>query len=176
MPESSSSTDIPEGHVVVGRIGKPHGLRGECYVFPETDNPGRFVPGASVHVGGVETTVTSSWTTENRLIVGTALATDRAGAEELRGAPITIPEGHRRRLGEDEWWPDELVGLEVYDHAGIRCGRVVAYVEGVAQDRLVVDTGAGRVEIPFVSALVPVVDTEAARIVLGDVEGLLTAG
>ena len=177
MPESNSSTEsaLPEGHVIVGRIGKPHGLNGEFFVFPETDHPlQRFAVGARVTAGGRETLVVSSRMTEDRLIVGLAVATGRPGAERLRGAILSIPEEDRRELEDDEWWPDQLVGLEVLDHEGERRGVVAAIIEGGAQDRLVVETDHGRYEVPFVEALVPVVDVDAGRIVLAEVDGLLS--
>ena len=53
MRESSSSTDhVPDDQVTVGTIGKPHGLRGEFYVFPETDHPERFAVSSQVFVDG----------------------------------------------------------------------------------------------------------------------------
>jgi 16S rRNA processing protein RimM len=62
----------------------------------------------------------------------------------------------------------------VYDHDGSDRGVIADVIEGVAQHRLVVDTGSGSVEIPFVGALVPVVDIEGGRVELADVDGLLT--
>lgn len=175
MQESSSSTDtIPDGHVLVGRIGKPHGLEGEFYVFPETDHPERFAVSSRLTVRGRMTKVISSRATEDRLIISVSLANNRPAAERLRGALITIPEEERRRLDDGEWWPEQLVGLEVFDHRGTARGTVAGVIEGVAQHRLVVRTSAGLFEIPFVEALVPVVDVDRGRVVLGDVEGLLT--
>jgi 16S rRNA processing protein RimM len=175
VPESNSSTDhLPDDHVIVGRVGKPHGLRGEFYVFPETDHPDRFAVSSRVFVGGAPTNVIASRSTDDRLIVGVDLARSREDAERLRGSVITIPEQDRRQLDQDEWWPDQLVGLAVLDADGTARGSVVAIVEGVAQDRLVIATPTGRFEIPFVEALVPTVDIEGGYIGLADVGGLLT--
>lgn len=98
---------------------------------------------------------------------------DRTSAEALRGIALFVEAGERRTLGQDEFWPDELVGLEVRDPSGHRRGTVTAFMEGAAQDRLIVETPDGPVEIPFVKALVPVVDVEEGFIVVEPVEGLI---
>ena len=175
MPESSSSTDsVPDGHVIVGRVGKPHGLKGDFFVFPHTDHPDRFAPQSELFVDGRSVTVASSRTAEGRLIVRLSHITGRQEAEAIRGSIVTIPESSRRSLDDDEWWPDELVGLRVLDHAGEYRGEVIDFVEGVAQDRLLVRVDGSEVEVPFVKAVVPVVDVDAGHIRLADIEGLLS--
>jgi 16S rRNA processing protein RimM len=178
VPESNSSTDPsvdPDGHVLVGRVGKAHGLNGHVFVIAESDNPQRFSPGSTMSMDGRPVTVTMSRLADGRLVVGFAGVNDRNSAERLRDARLTIPETQRRGLDQDEWWPEDLVGLRVLDHGGTDRGEVVEVVEGVAQDRLAVRTLDGGVfEIPFVADLVPVVDVAAGHIRLADVEGLLT--
>lgn len=175
MPESSSSTDsVPDGHVIVGRIGKPHGLKGDVFVLPLTDHPDRFAVDSELFVDGRPVTVASSRTAEGRLIVRFSHVTDRQQAEATRGANVTIPESERRPLDVDEWWPDDLIGLRVLDHAGEYRGEVIDFVDGVAQDRLLLRVGEAEVEVPFVEAVVPVVDVDAGHIRLADIDGLLS--
>lgn len=172
MPESNSSTD-PDGHVLVGIVGKPHGLDGHVFVIPESDNPDRFVRGSVVYLEGEIFVIRSSRVSDGRLIVAFEGIEDRNVAEGLRGERLTIPESDRRTLGEDEWWPEDLISLTVLDHTGTERGSVVDVVEGVAQHRLVVRTTNGAsCEIPFVADLVPVVDLDAGHIRLAEVEGL----
>jgi 16S rRNA processing protein RimM len=174
VPGSNSSTD-PEGHVLVGLVGKAHGLAGHVFVLAASDHPGRFAPGSQLYLDGREVEVESVRTADGRLIVKFEGVGDRTSAEGLRNTRLTIPEHQRRALGDDEWWPDDLVGLRVLDHSGVLGGVIESVVEGVAQDRLVVRTSEGWiVEIPFVRELVPVVDLEAGFVTLADVEGLLT--
>lgn len=186
MQESSSSTDpIPAGHVLVGTIGKAHGLAGHVFVLAESDHPERFAPGSRLlGLGGEvhdremrdrEMIVVSSRTADARLIVAFEGVNDRTAAERLRNTRLTIPEHERRSLGPEEWWPDDLIGLRVQDHAGNDCGVVTDVIEGVAQDRLSVVIASGAtVEIPFVATLVPEVDVGNGFVRLADVEGLLT--
>lgn len=142
-------------------------------MHPDTDSPARFAPGAQVEVDGRALVVQSSASSERGLLVGFHGIVDRSAAESLRGREVTIPESERRQLDEGEFWPDQLVGLEVRSQSGGRIGMVVGFVEGPAQGRLSIDTGAGFAEIPFVEALVPVVDVESGFLVVAEVEGLL---
>ncbi len=160
--------------MIVGRVGKPHGLKGDVFVFPHTDHPDRFAPRSELFVDGRTVTVASSRTAEGRLIVRFSHITGRQQAEAIRGSFVTIPESARRSLDDDEWWPDELVGLRVLDHAGEPRGEVIDFVEGVAQDRLLVRVEGFEVEVPFVKAVVPEVDVDAGHIRLANIEGLLS--
>ncbi len=96
---------------------------------------------------------------------------DREAADEIRGAEVMV-EG-RRDLGEGEFWPEDLVGLEARSAEGDRLGVVVGVVAGLAQDRLVVDGGGGPTfEVPFVDDLVPVVDLEKGYVEIVVLPGL----
>lgn len=92
--------------------------------------------------------------------------TDRAGAESVRGAEVFVT--RRRELDEGEYWPGDLIGLEVRPGGG----EVVDVAHGPAQDRLVVERDGARFEIPFVAALVPVVDVAAGYVEIVEIDGL----
>lgn len=92
--------------------------------------------------------------------------TDRAGAEAIRGSEVFAPA--RRELTDSEFWPDDLVGLEVRPGGG----RVVDVITGPAQDRLVVEREGVRFEVPFVGDLVPVVDLDGGFVQVVEIEGL----
>jgi len=96
---------------------------------------------------------------------------DREAAEEIRGAEVMV-EG-RRELGEGEFWPEDLVGLEARSVEGGRLGVVVGVVAGLAQDRLVVDGAGSTFEVPFVDDLVPVVDVEQGFVEIVVLPGLI---
>jgi 16S rRNA processing protein RimM len=97
--------------------------------------------------------------------------TDRDSAEEVRGAEVSVAE--RRPLLEGEFWPDQLVGLLVVDESGDEVGVVESVRGGPGQDRLVVKGARGKFEVPFVDALVPVVDLEKGRVVIVAIPGLI---
>jgi 16S rRNA processing protein RimM len=90
----------------------------------------------------------------------------RDEAEKIRNMDIYVKE--RRSLSEDEYWPDQLEGLEVRPGGGV----VVAVVSGTAQDRLVIERGGSRFEVPFVEALVPEVDIDAGYVEVVEPPGL----
>ena len=153
---------------------RPHGLAGFVAVHVLSDAPGRFHPGASMYVGGERRRVEAVRSTDRGLLVRFEGCRDRDAAEELRGRELTIDVHERRPLEADEFWPDDLEGLEVRLPDGTAVGTVVGVVEGVAQDRLLIDTSEGRVEVPFVAELVPRVHPEDGYLVIVPIEGLLT--
>jgi 16S rRNA processing protein RimM len=168
VPESSSSTD--PGYVVA-RLGRPHGLDGYLGLYVEEPDTVYFQPDESVIVEGHTYTVGHLRPTDRGYQVLFKGVSTREAAEELRGRDISVPA--RRDLTEDEFWPEELVGLEVREHGGDVVGKVIELIPGAAQDRLAVEVRSARYEIPFVAALVPVVDLEAGFIEISPVPGLI---
>lgn len=97
---------------------------------------------------------------------------DRVAVETVRSAEVTVAE--RRELDPGEYWPEDLIGLSVISDDGSKVGVVSEVLFGSAQDRLLVDTSHGRFEVPFVDALVPIVDLESGYVQVGDLPGLLS--
>lgn len=93
-------------------------------------------------------------------------AVTREQAEILRGRSIFATK--RRRLGDDEFWPSDLVGLEVRPGGGV----VVGVDHGPAQDRLVIERDGRRFDVPFVDELVPLVDPAGGFVEITEIEGL----
>ena len=155
----------PVDRLEVGRVVKPHGLRGEVVVLAITNHPERFAPGARLEVAGVERTVATSRPHQDRWLVRFDDVVDRDGAEQLRGALVTAPplaDG----VGDDDVWAHEVIGAEVVDRNGAVLGRVTAVEANPAHDLLVIDSGA-LVPMPFV------VEHDAHRVVVDVPEGLL---
>ena len=163
--------------IVVGRIGRAHGLAGELYVRSESDAPDRFRAGAvfvTDEASPRQLEIRSSRRHNERLLVTFAGISDRSGAESLRDVALTIGADDRRQLADDEFWPDELIGLAVRDVAGEAVGMVTGVDTGGPQDRLIVQSDDGREAIvPFVRDLVPEVDIRRGWVVIDFVEGLL---
>lgn len=126
----SSSTD---GSIPVGRIGRPHGLRGEVTFLPETDDPARFTPGSTFTIDdGTVLVVTSVAPYRDRgLVLGFEGIGDRGAAERLRGMTLSISASDRRSLEPGEFWPEDLVGLAAVSPAGDPLGTVTG-VDSVA--------------------------------------------
>jgi 16S rRNA processing protein RimM len=166
----SSSTD---DRITVGRIGRPHGVRGQVTVVLEPGDRAYFEPGSQLWAddGRGLVVVSASAYRDRGLVVGFEGVVDRDGAESLRGTILSVPAASRRELDDGEFWLDDLVGLEAVDPAGTLLGTVTAIDFGVAQDRIVVTTPEGReVLVPFVSALVG--DPVDGRVEIRDPGGL----
>jgi 16S rRNA processing protein RimM len=170
--------------VLVGRIGKPHGIRGHVTVDVRTDEPERrFADGArlkavppkgSALAAGTLTVAATRWH-QGVLHVRFEEVADRNGAEAVRGVLLYADiDADARPDDPEEFYDHQLVGLAVYDTDGALRGEVAALVHGGAQDLLSITTPTRRgVLVPFVTALVPEVDLEARRVVVADRPGLL---
>jgi 16S rRNA processing protein RimM len=178
--------------LVVGRIGRPHGVRGEVTVEVRTDDPAdRFAAGRALATDPVESgplTVERIHWHSGRLLVRFAGIDDRDAAEGLRGVLLVIDSADLPPSdGADEFYDHELIGLAAVTVDGLKIG-VVTEVRHLGQDLLVIDRAAGdtaraagqpaggegdEVMVPFVAALVPEVDVGAGRIVIDPPPGLL---
>jgi 16S rRNA processing protein RimM len=173
--------------LIVARIGRAHGLRGEVSIEARTDVPGqRFVPGAVLHVqdgqrrraleatgGPTALTLTSARNHNGTLLLTFAEVTDRNAAESLHDALLEAEVGEHSDE-PDAWYDHELVGLRVTNADDHTLGEVVAVQHSGAQDLLVVRSAAGGDRlVPFVRALVPEVDPANGRIVVLAPPGLL---
>jgi len=163
---SSSSTEPQPDPVKVGRLGRPNGLEGFIGVYVEPEDLTHLEPGSTVYVGGRAYTVRDVRRGTKGPQVAFEEIRDRDGAEEIRGNDVFVI--GRRRLDEDEFWPDDLIGLDVRPGGGT----VVEIVHGAAQDRLVVERAGRRFEVPFVSELVPMVDIENGYLEVVEIDGL----
>jgi 16S rRNA processing protein RimM len=186
---STNAADTPDGpadvEVVVGRVGKPHGLRGEVTVDVRTDEPERrFARGSTLRAepppGSASSlrqlTVAGARWHQSVLLVSFDELPDRTAAESARGMVLhaSIPADESPE-DPDEYYDHQLVDLAAYDVDGTPLGTVVGLVHGGAQDLLRILTPDSREAlVPFVKALVPDVDLAGGRIVVADRPGLVT--
>ncbi len=160
--------------VIVGTVGRPHGLRGEVTVRPRTDRvEERFAVGAELLLDGRALTVSSRNQTQGRLVVAFAGVTDRAGAEELRGCDLWA-DADDEPLADEEYADVALIGSSAFDPSGELLGEVIGVHHNPSQDLLVVRTAAGERLVPFVAELVPEVDPANQRLVINPIPGLLS--
>lgn len=164
--------------VVVGRIGRPHGIVGEVTVEVRTDEPdARFAPGSRLLVDppGRDLVVSSARWHSGRLLLRLEGVADRSAAEALRGTLLHVERAADEVPDEpDDYYDSTLVGCGAVLADGTAVGEVEDVLHLPAQDLLVVRTAAGaEVLVPFVAAIVPEVDLDARRIVLDPPDGLL---
>lgn len=161
--------------VLVGTVGRAHGLRGEVSVRVRTDEPERrFAVGADLSTPQRRLRVAATRAHARALLVTFAGISDRSSAEELRGADLwaRVPAGEVP-ASADEYYDRQLVGLAVQNRAGETVGQVSEVVHLPAHDSLVVQTHHGFYQVPFVAELVPVVDVDAGYVGIAEVGGLL---
>jgi 16S rRNA processing protein RimM len=171
--------------LVVGRVGRPHGIRGELTVQVHTDDPDlRFAAGSVLATEPAERgplTISSSRWHSGRLLVSFAGYADRTRAEDLRGTLLVMDSAEVGPTADpDEFHDYELIDLEVVTVTGDPVG-VVTDVLHQGQNLLVVrpapdHSGSGEILVPFVAAIVPQVDVEAGRLVIDPPPGLLDLG
>ena len=164
--------------VVVGRIGRPHGVRGEVTIAPSTDDPeARFAVGSQLSTDPASRgplTVTGFRRSGRMLVLAFDGFADRDAAETLRGVALTVDASTLPVPDDpDEFYDHQLVGLAVHDGAGTVLGEVVDVLHPPAAPVLTVRRPDGSEElVPFVSAIVPVVDLGAGRLVVDPPDGM----
>lgn len=168
--------------LVVGQIGKPHGIRGESLVVVRTDDPEeRFVPGAVFTTASGAASVPEKLTLESlrwhqgRVIAQFEGVHDRNLAETLRGVLLQVDSDSLAAPDDpDEFLDHQLVGLRVVSVDGAELGVVARIDHAPASDLIVLDrSGGGTALIPFVRQMVPTVDVAGGRVVVDLPEGLL---
>jgi 16S rRNA processing protein RimM len=142
--------------VVVGRVGKSHGLDGSFVVEDASDTPSRFDVGAELIVEGAPAKILGRRTARGRPVI-------RLDRRVPRGAALEIPRAALEPTAEGEFYVFELVGLEVTEEAGEMLGRVVDVAPGVANDVLELDTG---LYLPMVDECILRIDLDDRLIVV----------
>ncbi|MEV0582423.1 ribosome maturation factor RimM [Nonomuraea sp. NPDC050310] len=161
--------------LAVGRIGRPHGVRGEMTVEVRTDDPEeRFRPGTVFATDAGTVVVEAARWHKGVLLLSVEGVRSREAAEELRDTMLLIDSEDVAPTGDpDEFHDHQLIGLAVVTVSGEPVGEVTDVLHH-GQDLLVVRRGGGEdAYIPFVKALVPEVDVEGGRLVVDPPEGLL---
>jgi len=167
--------------VLVGRVRRPHGVRGAVIVESLTDNPERWAAGSRMLAGGDKLPAARELTVEQAqdhgggVLVFFAEAGDREAAEALRGAELAVPLDEVPPTPDGTWYEFELVGCRCHDRAAGDLGEVVDVVEDGGGLLLIVDDGLRRLPIPFVRAFLVTVDVGGRRIDVDLPPGLIEA-
>ncbi len=163
--------------VVVGAIGRAHGIRGDVAIDVRTDEPElRFAAGAVLRAEGSGRRFTVAFSREHsgRLLVHFDELADRTVAEAARGIVLVVDvDPDQLPPEEDEFYDRQLVGLQAVAADGSVVGPIRSVLHLPLQDTLEIDTADGIRLVPFVTAVVPRVDLAAGVVHLADVPGLL---
>ena len=143
--------------VLVGRVGRPHGVDGAFFVEHPSDRESLYKVGAELWAGGAPAKVVlSRHGSGNRPVIKLDRQVDR-------GTDLAVPRASLPQLPGDEYYVFELLGLAVEEEGGRFLGRVADVVDYPANDVLELDSG---MYLPLVGACVRSVDVEGGRIVV----------
>ena len=166
--------------VAVGRVARPHGLRGEVVIDLDTDFPERrFDPGSVVYAqrsGNIDALrIEAVRFHKGRPIVAFGGVDDVTGAESLARCELRMPAAVQHALPEDQFYVHALVGCTVQTIDGEHVGSVVEVQGGPGANRLIVrrSEGAAEVDIPLAESICVEVDVDRKRVVIRPPEGLL---
>ncbi|CBG69721.1 MULTISPECIES: ribosome maturation factor RimM [Streptomyces] len=165
--------------LVVARIGRAHGIKGEVTVEVRTDEPElRLGPGAVLLTDPASTgplTIETGRVHSGRLLLRFEGVRDRNGAEALRNT-LLIAEVDPEELPEeeDEYYDHQLMDLDVVTRDGLEVGRITEISHLPSQDLFIVERPDGsEVMIPFVESIVTEIDLTEQRAVIDPPPGLI---
>ena len=171
---------IPDWHdmALVGRITRPHGLRGQVVVHPETDFvEERFAGGATFWTrsaaGDEQLTVVSSRVQNGRPIVAFEGFTRVEDVERLAGLELRIPEDALQPLRPGTYYEHQLVGCAVETTAGDVVGQVAKVEGGAGASRLVMNGPRGEILVPLAVDICVEIDVVNRKIRIAPPDGLL---
>jgi 16S rRNA processing protein RimM len=158
---------VPENHILMGVIGRPHGVRGLLRVTSYTEDLAVYGPLSDAKGRRFVVRPRGAGVAEIAEIVGDAevKVADRAGAERLTNTRLYVERGRLPEPEPDEFYLVDLIGLTAIDGAGMALGTVSAvhdYGAGVSLE--IARDGAPPLLVPFTRACVPDVDVAAGRL------------
>ncbi len=191
MPQSSCRTEPGKGKggsggttkpaeprfIAIGRIARAHGLRGEVAVHVLTDFPERFESMKEVYVGPADSAelrqVTGTRWHKDRVLLSLQGYDSRTSAESLRGLLIQIPIEDARQLQDNEYYPHQLMGMDVVTVDGEDLGRISDILYTNANDVYVVVGPSGQTLLPAITDVIQRVDLAEGRMIVTLIPGLV---
>ncbi len=177
---TASETGSPSGEpvfVTLGRLGRPHGLRGEIRMSVWTDAPEeRLRVGAVVYLGErrIRAIVRSTRWNREILLIAFEEYPDRTAVEALRNQRVYLPADSLPPLDEDEVYAYRLLGLRVVTEEGKVLGTLREILETGANDVYLVETPeGGEILLPDIAEVILKIDPEAGEMRVRLLEGLL---
>lgn len=163
-------------YLAIGRVLRPHGVRGELRVEVLTDFPEHVAELNTVYIGPEHRayTLTQARMHQNVLLLTLEECADRETADALRGAVVAVAREDAVPLGEEEYYHFQVVGMQVTTDAGEVLGEVVEVLAMPgANDVFVVHGPRGEVLLPAIAAVVQKLDFDAHAMQVRLLPGLL---
>ncbi|MBP3232407.1 MAG: 16S rRNA processing protein RimM [Anaerovibrio sp.] len=165
---TSSSPSAADNRIVIGKLGAPHGIRGELRVIPLTDFPERFENLKQVYVEDALLDIESVKYHKQFVIIKFKQCPVREEAASLTGRLIYIDKKDAAPLEEGEYYTFDIIGLEVFDVDGNTLGNVTEVLKTGSNDVYVVSQKgqAKQLLVPALKAVVREIDIEKGRMVV----------
>ena len=158
------SPSAPDDRIVIGRVGAPHGVRGDLRIIPLTDFPDRFTGLREVMVGDELLHIERIKPQGKNFLMRFRGYAVREAAQRLTGCLLTVERAEAAPLDEGEYYVFDIVGLAVYDEADRALGTVENVLRTGSNDVYAVRTEDGReLLIPALRAVVQQIDLGAGR-------------
>lgn len=171
-----SAESSPEpSFLVIGQVGKPHGVRGEVRVKPYTEQPERFTWLEFVYVGEEEprpVVVEGARVHKGVVLLKLQGYDDRDAAEALRGEWLQVPEAEGIPLEEGEYYLYQIDGLAVVTEEGEALGELVEVIETGANNVFVIEGERGQLLLPDIDEVILNIDFENELITVRLLPGL----
>lgn len=162
--------------LAVGKLRRPHGVRGEILMDVYTDFPERIRPGVVLYAGEQHQRlhVRSTRWHKSAMLIAFEEFSNREQVGELRNHIVHVPAGDRPPLEEGEYYHHQLIGLIVVTESGKPLGAVREILETGANDILIVNTpGSGEVLLPVIDEVILDIDLDRAQIRVHLLPGLM---
>ena len=176
-PATSQHPAAAPEYIVIGRVTRAHGLRGQVAVAYETHWPERFLALQRVFVGeaNLPIGVAAARLTPRYALLSLIGVETRREAEALRGLWVKVPRAEAMRLGEGEFFVHQVVGLAVVTRAGELIGHVQEVLFTGANDVYVIETATGELLLPAVEDVIHEVNVADGRLIVSVPLGLKAA-
>ncbi len=161
------SQSAADRHIIIGRIGAAHGIRGEVRVNPMTDFPERFHDMTAVYVDNALLEIESVRYHGDKILMKFKGYETRNDAETLKGKMLSVPRSEAMPLNEGEYYTFDIIGLDVVDVDGNALGKVTNVLETGSNDVYVVKSDEGKeILVPALKAVVKEINIDESRMVV----------
>lgn len=174
--QSGSSFPGEPEFLVVGKLGKPHGVHGEIMMYVYTEFPERLVPGDVVYIGEEHhpLRLTGVRSHAKGLLLSLAGMEDRETVAELRNSLVQVLTADRPQLPQGQYYQHQLLGLKVVDEDNMQLGHITGILETGANDVYIIQDKSGReVLIPAIESVILDINLELNQVRVHLLPGLI---
>lgn len=150
--------------VIIGRIGAPHGVRGEVRIIPLTDFPDRFQNLKSVFIDEqIKLEINNVKYNKQFIILKFKGIDNRSDIDPLKGKLIQVDRKDVPPLAAGEYYNFDIIGLEVYNEKKERLGKIEQILKTGSNDVYIANNAGKQTLIPALKKVVTNIDIEVGR-------------